>query len=171
MTPAIQNPRRLSFIGAILIGIAAIFCRQPDVPVLQSPDFRYVSSTEIVLTAGYAVTSTVDVVEFEPGFRSDGMSIPRAATTPLGLNPFSGCAINASLYHDACYRGHLMPRDRADLGFYVIAIRDGMAPAKARAAYQALRDFGAKAYDAATPESIANSRRFVRLRGTTDDCK
>lgn len=150
--------------GLIAIALAAICTHQPNVPVVNSPQFRFISNTEIALTARYAVTTTAGVVEMDAGFICDGASEPPATWSLLGLQPFSGASIRAALVHDALYRGELVSREVADRVFHELLLADGVEPHKARAMFEAVDRAGGVVWQRHTPQSIAAARELVRIR-------
>lgn len=146
------------------IALAAWWHQQPDVPVLYSPEFRYVCDTQIELTAAYAVTTSVGVVDIDAGFRSDGCSIPRRLWSTLGLSPFSGAAIRGGLGHDAMVRGELYSPQACNLLFREILLADGVQPDKAEVMYRAVELAAPDVWALHTADSINAARALVRIR-------
>jgi hypothetical protein len=104
------------------IALAAWWYPQPDVPVLYSPEVRWVSQTEIEVAAPYYITNSVGVVEILPGFTFDGCSIPPTMWSTLGLHPLSGASLRAGLLHDACVRAELYSPQVCNLLFREVQI-------------------------------------------------
>ena len=150
--------------GIVAVAIAAIFAVQPDVELVQSPEFRILSNTRLMLTAPYAVTTDVGVVYMAAGYVSDGASIPHEAWTALGLHPFSGCVVRSALTHDSLVQGELTDMDTANRVFHDLLIADGVQADKARTMYNAVCLAGPAVWKRHTPESKAVARRFVSLR-------
>ena len=130
--------------GAATAGlvVAAIFSIQVNVPVVNSPHVEWQSNTLAVLIEPYASTTTAYIVEVGAGFVFDGASEPRAAWTELGLTPFSGVSLRASLTHDALYCSQWLPRTVADGIFREILLADGVQKDKAETMFRAVSDFG-----------------------------
>lgn len=149
--------------GIVAVAIAAIFATQPDVPVVQSPEFRIISNTQFRLTSDYAVTTSVGVVRMSAGFVSDGASIPDRLWSLLGLHPWSGCVLRAALVHDALVRGELCSMEDANWVFYQLLREDGCQVDKAATMYNAVRAAGPAVWERHTAASIAEARLFVRL--------
>lgn len=153
--------------GILSIAITAILAHQADVPVDQSPEFRIISNTRTMLTADYAVTTDVGVVHMDAGFESDGASIPERTWSLLGLHPFSGCVVRAALVHDALVQGELCAMEDANIIFYELLIADGCQPDKAKVMYRAVCMAGPEVWARHTDASIAEARRWVRIKENT----
>ena len=98
----------------------------------------------------------------EPGFRSDGASIPRI------LWPFVGPRFDASTFpaafcHDALYASELLPRRDADRIFRDHLRLLGVSKARAQAYYFAVTAFGWMVWRKHTQASISAARQFVRV--------
>lgn len=163
---ALQRCRRWAFgtIGMIWVALAAVWYVQPDVPVLYSPEVRWVSQTEIEVAAPYYVTNSVGVVEILPGFRFDGCSIPKQMWSALGLHPLSGASLRAGLLHDACVRGELYGPSVCNLLFREILLADGVEEHKVEAMYKAVVLATKDVWDRHTAASINAAREKVRIR-------
>lgn len=148
----------------VAIAIAAIVNVQPDVPVVDSPAFIIKSNTTLQLTADYAVTTSVGVVSIDTGYISDGASIPARVWSLLGLHPWSGCVIRAALVHDALCQGELCDIDAANRVFHELLLADGCQEDKARIMFEAVCLAGPVVWGRHTPESVAEARKWVRLK-------
>lgn len=104
------------------------------------------------------------IISIRSGFRTDGASIPVPLRRFIG-NPFDTVRLIAAVCHDAIYATHIVPRIVADIIYY-LALRQcsHMPRAYAFAEYLALRAGGKAAWNEKTPESIAENRKFVRMR-------
>ena len=119
----------------------------------------YAKTLRLVPILPFAVT-----ISIRSGLRTDGASIPVPMRRFIG-NPFDTVRLIAAVLHDALYLSHLLPRIVADLIYY-LALREcsHMPRAYAFAEYLALRARGKDAWNEKTPESIAENRKFVRMR-------
>jgi len=97
----------------------------------------------------------------EPGFESDGMSVPRFLWPLVG--PYEPKSFPAALCHDALYSAELVSRKVADDEFRRILLGFGMREWLATSCYNAVRWLGWIVWRKHTPESIAAERRFCRL--------
>ncbi len=142
----------LKGVGATIVAVPtlllAIWYSQPEKPLGNPAPIIQMASAETAMLM-LAYTTTVDGVQFEveAGFVYDGATIPRATWTALGLTPFSGVLARGALLHDWLYRTHRVTRERADELLYLAILADGCEPHKARAVYEAVRDWGWQAWD------------------------
>ena len=97
----------------------------------------------------------------EPGFQSDGMSVPRFLWPLVG--PYEPKSFPAALCHDALYCSELVHRKIADLEFRRILLGFGMHPWIAEGCYKAVRALGWIVWRKHTPESIAAARVHCRI--------
>lgn len=97
------------------------------------------------------------------GFKTDGISIPRAAWSVIG-NPFSMPMLAYALPHDADYAAELMTQAQADGRFLQGMADDGrIGWAKRNAVWTAVRAFGWSVFGKHTKESIEDARKYCRL--------
>lgn len=157
-------------IGATFLGIgvylAAVLSHQPEVPVQSAPEIQPVSASEYRVTSDYVTTISNFCVRVRAGYVFDGASIPPGLTTALGLNPFSGTLLRGALVHDALYASELVSKDTADNLFYQAILADGTEQGKAAACHRAVRDWGFRAFERHTYESINAARTFVEVAST-----
>ena len=112
----------------------------------------------------FTLFSPAIIISIRSGFRTDGASIPVPLRRFIG-NPFDTVRLIAAVCHDAIYATHIVPRIVADIIYY-LALREcsHMPRAYAFAEYLALRAGGKDAWNEKTPKSIAENRKFVRMR-------
>jgi len=149
--------------GLISLAIAAIWAVQPNVPVVSSPVVRWVDNVNIELVNDYAITTRQFIITERAGFRSDGASEPRATWTALGLQPFSGATIEASLAHDGLYAGELLPRAECDLIFRELLFKAGVESNKTEIMYQSVSRAGEVVWKRHTTESVSQARELVHV--------
>lgn len=101
----------------------------------------------------------------EPGFVSDGASIPRRLWRVCGPR-YAPTTFAPALAHDALYAARLLPRARADSEFRRLLQYNGVGYFKAWSYFRAVRAFGWIAYRRHTPETIARAREFVQIEVT-----
>ena len=99
-------------------------------------------------------------LEIQPGFRSDGLSIP---WEDIGGCRFEPRRVIAGFGHDALYDGQLLPRHDGDHEFRAILIACGVEEIKAEEYFIAVASCGWIYWDRHTPETIAMARQFVSL--------
>ena len=152
-------------IAAISIWIGAITCLQPAVTPPPLP-IAACGVNQWVLLSDYQSAVTVSGVTYavtiRAGFRSDLASIAPVIAAALGVDRDSPAIRRGALIHDAIYAAHLTSRQTADSILYVICLADGMAPAKARAVYQAVSEWGWGPWER-TPEQISAARQLVSV--------
>ena len=149
--------------GLVGLAIAAIVSVQVNQPVQNSPVVRWVDNLNIELVNDFVITTRQYVIYEKAGFRSDGASEPRASWTALGMQPFSGASIEASLAHDGLYQGELLPRAECDLIFRELLFKAGVESNKTEIMYQAVSRAGGVVWSRHTPESIRRAREFVSV--------
>lgn len=147
--------------GIFAVIIGAMVTSQPNVTVSISPVVKWVSNTEIELVQPYSITTADWIVDFKQGFQSDGASEPRATWTALGLTPFSGASIDASLTHDGLTRAELLARTECNLIFRELLLKNGVVSNKAEAMYQAVERAGAMVWSKHTDATVQEARKFV----------
>jgi hypothetical protein len=154
------------YCGGGLIGlmIAAIIHSQPNVPVENSPVVQWVDNQTITLVKDYVVTTEHYIITERAGFQSDGASEPKEAWTALGLHPFSGATIEASLAHDGLYSAELLPRAECDLVFRELLFKAGVESNKVEIMYQAVVRAGGVVWGRHTAETIAKARILVSVK-------
>lgn len=150
--------------GLVGLAIAAIWAVQPNVPVVSSPVVRWVDNLNIELVNDFVITTRQYIITEKAGYRSDGASEPRATWTALGMQPFSGASIEASLAHDGLYQGELLPRAECDLVFRELLFKAGVESNKCEIMYQAVDRAGKVVWGKHTPSSIAAARQLVSVR-------
>jgi hypothetical protein len=79
------------------------------------------------------------------GFEFDGASIPRMFWWLIG-SPMSQQFWAASLFHDACYRTCLLPREAADVGLYELLKQSDVGWPRRITIYRQVRLWGWAAY-------------------------
>ena len=150
--------------GGLILALAAIVHSQMNVPVVNSPVVKWVDNVNIELVNDFVITTRQYIITERAGLRSDGASIPRAAWTALGLQPFSGSTIEASLAHDGLYQGQLLPRATCDLIFRELLFKAGVESNKCEIMYAAVDRAGSIVWARHTMESIKAARSRVSVQ-------
>lgn len=151
-------------LGAIGIYLAAMWHNQIGWVTTGGPVLTPASATEYRVVQDYTATVSGVTVAIKAGFTYDGASIPRAAWSALGLEPFSGCLCRGALLHDALYAAELLPRETADAILHAAILADGCEPHKAQAIYRAVSDCGVIVWSRHTAESVVAARGLVSIR-------
>jgi hypothetical protein len=97
------------------------------------------------------------VLDYEPGYTTDGASIPRFFWRLFG-HPLQMPLLIAALPHDGLYSGELCTRAEADAAFLAIMKKIGIGLVKRNAIYAAVRSGGWTVWNRHTVKSIAKSR-------------
>jgi len=150
--------------GLLSLALAAIIHLQPNVPVVNSPVVRWVDNLNIELVNDFVITTRQYIITEKAGYRSDGASEPRATWTALGMQPFSGASIEASLAHDGLYQGELLPRAECDLVFRELLFKAEVESNKCEIMYQAVSRAGGVVWSRHTQESIRRARELVSIQ-------
>jgi hypothetical protein len=120
-------------------------------------------SGEFVLTERWHCELSGCILEIDPGFASDGASIPKWLQS--GLSPrYEAATFPAALAHDALYLGELVNRKSADYEFYLLLKLLDVPAWKAKLYYRAVRLFGWWIWKKHRPEQIKEARKLCRLR-------
>jgi hypothetical protein len=100
----------------------------------------------------------------KPGFKWDGISVPRLVYTITGLTPFDQRCFFAGCLHDGGYKSHLLSQYDCDVMFLeVLRIPKSPNWIQREIAYDALRCVGHIAYNSKTDYQIRNARKFVTV--------
>ena len=94
---------------------------------------------------------------YEPGYLTDGASIPRLFWRLFG-HPLQMPLLIAALPHDGLYSGELCTRAEADAIFLALMKKIGIGLVKRNAIYAAVRSGGWAVWSKHTAKSIAKSR-------------
>ena len=108
-------------------------------------------------------------IHIEPGYETDLASIPNPLAYPAGLTHDSPSIRRGALDHDAAY-SVLDPegigpitREEADAILESACLKDGTAPAKARAVRLAVSTWGWWVVMQHTPTSVTDARKLVTI--------
>lgn len=137
----------------------AVFQEKPAVRPLKGSDYELAQDFYFRATVGLVWDVIVHV---KPGFQTDGASIPRILWRVFG-SPYDPDIFPAAIGHDALYRGEIVPRKDADLAFLKMMEESGVPERKRRLIYRGVRWFGWITWLSHTPESIAETRRYITL--------
>lgn len=106
-------------------------------------------------------------LQIEPGFVSDGASIPRFLWRVCGPR-YAPTTFAPALAHDALYAARLVSRERADSEFRRLLQYNGVGYFKAWSYFRAVRMFGWLPWRKRSEESITAARELVRLIPRTE---
>lgn len=136
----------IATLGAAGVWLAAIMAHQPTV---DPPPLPIVAcgADEWMTTAPYTDTVCGVTMIVPPEFRCDLASIGPVLSKPLGITRDHPTIRRGALLHDWLYRTHWTTRLQADKILYQCCLADGMEPAKARAVYEAVLDWGWRAWE------------------------
>ena len=149
--------------GLLAMILAAMMTVQHNTPVTNSPVLVWTNNTTAIVKEAYTSDAGDYLVVIQPGFATDGASEPRVTWTALGLTPFSGASLRASVTHDALYAGELVSRGEADLVFRDILYKEQCESNKVVVMYEAVSRAGGFVWAMHTKESVAQARKFVSL--------
>lgn len=141
--------------------LAAIFTHQPPVGILPLP-LKPLGAKEWVLTNDYTTVISNVMVCVRAGFHTDLASLG-VMDKPLGVSRDHPAIRRGALVHDALYAAQLLPREQADALLRYACLQDGMDPAKAEAAYLAVREWGWQAWERKPPKMIREARGLVEV--------
>jgi hypothetical protein len=130
-------------------------------PLQPRGEFNAITGTWTLTEQWWCHLSRGRLLVVEPGFQSDGMSVPRFLWPLVG--PYEPKSFPAAFCHDALYCSELVKREVADDEFRRILLGYGMKPWVADGCYKAVRWLGWIVWRKHTPESIAAARRFCRI--------
>lgn len=80
------------------------------------------------------------------GFIFDGASIPRWATSIIGVTSFTEGVVQAAVIHDWLYTAKMFSKKKSDTIFYEILLNQEVKARRARLMYYAVKFFGGKAW-------------------------
>ena len=103
----------------------------------------------------------------QPGYTTDGASIPRLAWTLIG-SPMDVPLLGPALCHDMLYSAELVPdHSTADWMFLEYMQMAGIGWAKRNAVWSAVRMFGWVVWGRHTLESVAAARKLCSVEGVS----
>ena len=102
------------------------------------------------------------VLVVDPGFKSDGASIPKPLQSYV--NPrYSAKTFGAAFAHDAMYAGELVDRKDADQEFYRLLKKYGSHEIMARIYFYSVRLFGWIVWLGHSKKSVEKARSLCRI--------
>jgi hypothetical protein len=132
--------------------------------MIPQPEGRFDEKTgQWELTRPWACPLSVgNSLSLDPGFTSDGASIPRVLWPLVGPR-FGAKTFPAALAHDALYAAELLSRRQCDMEFARLLGLYGVGWFRRRLYYRAVRGFGWIVWQRHSVSSVAQARSLARL--------